>query len=164
MFIAIYEKEEKEQGFINKANEEGWLIWYCIKTLMNFRNGSKFKREYFNYIEANRPISTEIGEEPEDDSIPYNLENDYITQSMIDTVVEAMEHLGFCEQKVFELYSDNVNISQLARDTGIPRNTLVNIIFKVKQHLKNKINDRTHISYVSGLPANVREVRQLELF
>lgn len=157
MFISLFEKEEKDNGFIEKGTTEGWLIWYCIRTLMNFARGSKFKREYIDHKhEPYNSNDIEIQDE----------EYDYHYDVRLSVIMESSMHIGELEMRLFEKYADGENISDFSRKSGIPRKTLINIINKVKLHLKNKVKQHDSIN---GNPCNdihdrIQSVWQLELF
>lgn len=158
LFVSLYEKDIKECGWLDKAYHEGWILFYCVRTLMNFAKGSKFKREFIDYHESFNIENNDIIEEE------YDLALDNLTQNLIDKVKDGLIDIRFVDQKVFELYANGANISQLSRDVGIPRNTLLNIISKVKNHFKEQFYDSDYLNSLGDISPDIRNVRQLSLF
>lgn len=155
LFVAIYRRESKEEGFIERGYNEKWITWYCIRTLMNFVSGSKFQKEFI--LKKTMPIDYDSNIISEDD---YDLDKDELTEKML----KEFDQLGWMDKEIFTRYANNENISQLSIDSGIPRNTLLYIINRVKTHLKDQLHDSTNSNHNSNLPSGLREVRQLKLF
>lgn len=160
LFISLYEKEEKDNGFIEKGTNEGWLIWYCIRTLMNFTRGSKFKRDYLNYNFEPIDYDSNILNVKEEEASEINID------ARIDRLLECLEPLNNVERRIFEDYAFGENISEFSRNSGVPRKTLLNIINKVKSHLESKIitNDILNGNPTDDISDRIQSVWQLELF
>jgi len=160
LFISLYEKEEKDKGFIERGINEGWMQWYCVRTLMNFTRGSDFKRKYLNPRIDPIDFNSNVLNIKEDEASEINID------ARIDRLLECLEPLNSVERRIFEDYAFGENISEFSRKSQVPRKTLLNIINKVKSHLESKIitNDILNGNNVDDISDRVQQVWQLELF
>lgn len=130
VFIALYEREGKENGFVMRGYSEGWLTWWLVRVMLNKVNDRNFFRDYiFKQLEVHEELIV-VDDEPD-------LELMNQVQETLDAISSRFQKLYWVDKAIFEKYANNENISNLSRETGIPYRTLCRIINNVKTKLKN---------------------------
>ena len=148
VFIALYDKEEKDCGFLERGHSEGWVVWYMIRTVMNFSRGSKFHREYFT-------AHAEI-ENIEDNKIEdYDFERDEQLTAFENQVVYCFQKLHWTDREIFNVYLQGENMVEFSKKTMIPYRSLKHIIKRVKDTIKQQYHDSINSNSFDDLPARV---------
>jgi len=74
-------------------------------------------------------------------NLPDNIEKNY-KQEKLEKIDKVLDNVYWYDRKVFELYYYESNtLDSLSKKTGISRNSIFNTIDKVRQHIKEKINE-----------------------
>tara|TARA_R110000803_G_C11983035_1_gene320994 strand:+ start:2042 stop:2599 length:558 start_codon:yes stop_codon:yes gene_type:complete len=103
------------------------------------------KSRYINFIKRQNK-STYIDDMKEKEDTPYNLQWDLELQHCYDTIKNELESLSKTKQwssaKIYELYAfSDLTMEELSNKIGISKSTTFLNIKKIKEHLKNKINN-----------------------
>jgi len=155
VFIALYDKEEKEVGFLERGYSEGWVVWYMIRTVMNFSRGSKFHREYFKSHEEIDNIEDNKIEE-------YDFERDEKLTAFEQQVTDCFQNLHWTDREIFNVYLQGENMVEFSRKTMIPYRSLKHIIKRVKDTIKQQYHDSINSNSIDDLPARVCKIEQRE--
>lgn len=94
------------------------------------------------YRQKGRMHSLKDGNEPE--QFDYNYELD-ITVEAISAILEEMEgehQQLWYQSKLFRMWLDDPNFSELSRKTGIPRTSISQAIQDCREYVKQKLNER----------------------
>jgi hypothetical protein len=115
----------------------GGGVFYLVRMLITNWN-SKTSPFYTKNIK-NSTLCEEISYELEDPS-DKETEQEETKTLMYEIAKRELDQLHWYDRELFLLYIDQPNISQLARDTGIPRTSISLSINRIKSHLKSKLN------------------------
>lgn len=105
-------------------NDEEVNTYYILKTLKSI------------FIDKTRKEKQSVSIDFETEAYHIQVEDTPDYEDTHDRIVSELEKLYWFDQKVFEIVSDGVKISELSRKTTIPYYTLYNTYKKVYNHLK----------------------------
>jgi DNA-directed RNA polymerase specialized sigma24 family protein len=105
-------------------NNEEVNTYYILKTLKSI------------FIDKTRKEKQNVSIDYETEAYHIQVEDTPDYEDTHDRIVNELEKLYWFDQKVFEIVSDGVKISELSRKTTIPYYTLYNTYKKVYNHLK----------------------------
>jgi DNA-directed RNA polymerase specialized sigma subunit len=83
----------------------------------------------------------------DEEDIPYDINSDINNQELFDEIKEELKELQgtpmWSSAKIYELYTfSDKTMEELSEDIGISKSTTFLNVKKIKQHLKNKFNDK----------------------
>lgn len=105
-------------------NDDEVNTYYVLKTLKSI------------FIDKTRKNKHSVIVDYETEAYHIEVEDTPNYSETHDRIIEELEKLYWFDQKVFEIVSDGVKISELSRKTKIPYYTLYNTYKKVYNHLK----------------------------
>tara|TARA_Y100000389_G_scaffold147165_1_gene146030 strand:+ start:4170 stop:4655 length:486 start_codon:yes stop_codon:yes gene_type:complete len=105
-------------------NQQEVNTYYILKTLKSI------------FIDKTRKEKQSVSIDYETEAYHIQVEDTPDYEDTHDRIVSELEKLYWFDQKVFEIVSDGVKISELSRKTTIPYYTLYNTYKKVYNHLK----------------------------
>ena len=127
-----------EQLILNENNEAMAFISLIVRNQYYSKNSPYHKI----YRQSGRVYNDRHIPETEDE--PYDLSKDFHLE-MIEGILEEME-LDRGEQwyqaSLFRLWIQTGNVSEIHRQTNIPRQSIANAIAECKEHIKKTIKDR----------------------
>lgn len=132
----VYEND-KEKGLLKYGN----VVLKRSLTSSYSRYYYKYKKYYENI--KNKPYITTITKNKNKllSNYPELLE-DYPKWEKLESIDKALQEIYWYDSKVFQLYYYEGNtLDSLAKKTGISRNSLFSTIDKVRDILKEKLND-----------------------
>jgi RNA polymerase sigma factor (sigma-70 family) len=103
------------------------------------------KSRYINFIKRQNK-SSYVSEFEDREDKPYNLDWDLQLQQTYDTIKEELDNLSktkmWSSAKIYELYAfSDLTMEELSNKIGISKSTTFLNIKKIKQHLKDKIDN-----------------------
>jgi len=132
----VYEND-KEKGLLKYGN----VVLKRSLTSSYSRYYYKYKKYYKNI--KNKPFVNTITKNKNKSLNNYpELIEDYPKWEKLESIDKALQEIYWYDSKVFQLYYyENNTLDSLAKKTGISRNSLFTTIDKVRELLKDKLND-----------------------
>lgn len=132
LYLYLAEKKNPKLFFQDSFN-----LLYCHNFLRS-RWINLIKRE-------NKKVYPQKWRDAED--IPYDTESDKNNQELFESIKQEIKELQgthmWSSAKIYELYTfSDKTMEELSGDIGISKSTTFLNVKKIKQHLKNKFNDK----------------------
>ena len=139
MLYFIQMNQQSLRSIYEKDGEKGLLRYGAVvlkRSLTSPRSPFYYKyKKYYTHININYTTNNTYNNLQ---NLPEKIERNY-KQEQIDKV---LDDVYWYDKKVFELYYYESNtLDSLSKKTGISRNSIFNTIDKVRQHIKEKINE-----------------------
>jgi|TARA_R110000824_G_scaffold34524_9_gene109399 hypothetical protein len=119
------------------------------RSIRSFRSPFYYKyKKYYTHIDNSATNVTYVISKTGEESNPKNLYNipdelveNYKFKKLDKIDVVLGEHCNWYDKKIFEIYYSGETLDSLAKKTGISRNSLFTTIDKVRELLKEKLNE-----------------------
>ena len=130
MFLVLCEMDGQR---LIDMHKNGFLKYYLVRTMLTM-----IKSDRSTFHSKFRRVFMEIGSGFEDRPIDVDVSN----EQLHNTIDGAMKKLHWYENGVFQLYSQNRNISELSRQTQIPYRSLSKTISDTRKKIKEKMKHK----------------------
>ena len=136
LFVWLFEMDKDK---LDKIYEGGGLLWYCIRTLTLMLNSSNSRfyykyKKYYEQVDANATVSN---------LTDFSYDATTHTYKLLEKVDKIVEELYWYDKELFKLYYYQGNtLHGLAEQTGISRTSIFNTIKRVKEYIKNRLNEK----------------------
>ena len=133
MLYFIQMNQQSLRSIYEKDGEKGLLRYGAVvlkRSLTSPRSPFYYKyKKYYTHININYTTNNTFN----------NLQN---LPEKLEQIDKVLDDVYWYDKKVFELYYYESNtLDSLSKKTGISRNSIFNTIDKVRQHIKEKINE-----------------------
>lgn len=139
------------KNIYNKDGEKGLISYGAVVLRRSFTSVRSPYYYKYNVYYRNLDLQassitydiTESGETSNKKNL-YNIPNpeEYVQWQKLEQIDKALENIYWYDKKIFELYYYEGNtLSGLAKKTGISRNSLFTTIDKVREQIKNLLDD-----------------------
>lgn len=136
LYVWLFEMDKEK---LDKIYEGGGLLWYCIRTLSLMLN-SKNSRYYYKYNKYYEFIDGNL-------SVNNITDMSYMTSTstykLLEEIDNIVDELYWYDKELFKLYYYQGNtLHGLAEQTGISRTSIFNTIKRVKNYIKQRIDEK----------------------
>ncbi|QDP47744.1 MAG: hypothetical protein GOVbin2390_7 [Prokaryotic dsDNA virus sp.] len=142
MLYFIQMNQQSLRSIYEKDGEKGLLRYGAVvlkRSLTSPRSPFYYKyKKYYTHININYTTNNTYNNLQ---NLPEKIERNY-KQEKLEQIDKVLDDVYWYDKKVFELYYYESNtLDSLSKKTGISRNSIFNTIDKVRQHIKEKINE-----------------------
>ena len=142
MLYFIQMNQQSLRSIYEKDGEKGLLRYGAVvlkRSLTSPRSPFYYKyKKYYTHININYTTNNTYNNLQ---NLPEKIERNY-KQEKLEQIDKVLDNVYWYDKKVFELYYYESNtLDSLSKKTGISRNSIFNTIDKVRQHIKEKINE-----------------------
>tara|TARA_R100000664_G_C2757798_1_gene146226 strand:- start:2933 stop:3469 length:537 start_codon:yes stop_codon:yes gene_type:complete len=142
MLYFIQMNQQSLRSIYEKDGEKGLLRYGAVvlkRSLTSPRSPFYYKyKKYYTHININYTTNNTFNNLQ---NLPEKIERNY-KQEKLEQIDKVLDDVYWYDKKVFELYYYESNtLDSLSKKTGISRNSIFNTIDKVRQHIKEKINE-----------------------
>ncbi len=148
MLYFMQMNQQSLKSIYEKDGEKGLLRYGAVvlkRSLTSIRSPFYYKyKKYYTHI--NHYYTTNNTGRADNilnnlQNLPEKIERNY-NQEKLEQIDKVLDDVYWYDKKVFELYYYESNtLDSLSKKTGISRNSIFNTIDKVRQHIKEKINE-----------------------
>ena len=142
MLYFMQMNQQSLKSIYEKDGERGLLRYGAVvlkRALTSPRSPFYYKyRKYYTHINSYYTTNNTLNNLQ---NLPEKIERNY-KQEKLEQIDKVLDDVYWYDKKVFELYYYESNtLDSLSKKTGISRNSIFNTIDKVRQHIKEKINE-----------------------
>lgn len=143
LFLYLMQMNQQSlRSIYEKDGEKGLLRYGAVvlkRSLTSPRSPFYYKyKKYYTHININYTTNNTFNNLQ---NLPEKIERNY-SQEKLEQIDKVLDDVYWYDKKVFELYYYESNtLDSLSKKTGISRNSIFNTIDKVRQHIKEKINE-----------------------
>ena len=143
LFLYLMQMNQQSlKSIYEKDGEKGLLRYGAVvlkRSLTSPRSPFYYKyKKYYTHINSNYTTNNTFNNLQ---NLPEKIERNY-NQEKLEQIDKVLDDVYWYDKKVFELYYYESNtLDSLSKKTGISRNSIFNTIDKVRQHIKEKINE-----------------------
>lgn len=142
MLYFMQMNQQSLRSIYEKDGEKGLLRYGAVvlkRSLISPRSPFYYKyKKYYTHININYTTNNTFNNLQ---NLPEKIERNY-SQEKLEQIDKVLDDVYWYDKKVFELYYYESNtLDSLSKKTGISRNSIFNTIDKVRQHIKEKINE-----------------------
>ena len=142
MLYFMQMNQQSLKSIYEKDGEKGLLKYGAVvlkRSLTSPRSPFYYKyKKYYTHININYTTNNTFNNLQ---NLPEKIERNY-KQEKLEQIDKVLDDVYWYDKKVFELYYYESNtLDSLSKKTGISRNSIFNTIDKVRQHIKEKINE-----------------------
>ena len=143
LFLYLMQMNQQSlKSIYEKDGEKGLLRYGAVvlkRSLTSPRSPFYYKyKKYYTHININYTTNNTFNNLQ---NLPEKIERNY-KQEKLEQIDKVLDDVYWYDKKVFELYYYESNtLDSLSKKTGISRNSIFNTIDKVRQHIKEKINE-----------------------
>ena len=142
MLYFMQMNQQSLKSIYEKDGERGLLRYGAVvlkRALTSPRSPFYYKyRKYYTHINSYYTTNNTLNNLQ---NLPEKIERNY-NQEKLEQIDKVLDDVYWYDKKVFELYYYESNtLDSLSKKTGISRNSIFNTIDKVRQHIKEKINE-----------------------
>lgn len=128
VFLKVYEKLDK---FENYSSFGGWLRILAKNTAIDYLRTIKMKNESVDSEESNIQLPASY----------TDAETDCVNKMTYDYIISLISTLPPSYRKVCRLfYIENMTVSQISEETGIPSGTIKSDLFRMRKIFKKHLN------------------------
>jgi|TARA_R100000084_G_scaffold63059_2_gene27287 RNA polymerase sigma factor (sigma-70 family) len=142
MLYFMQMNQQNLKSIYEKDGEKGLLKYGAVvlkRSLTSPRSPFYYKyKKYYTHININYTTNNTFNNLQ---NLPEKIERNY-SQEKLEQIDKVLDNVYWYDKKIFELYYYESNtLDSLSKKTGISRNSIFNTIDKVRQHIKEKINE-----------------------
>ena len=142
MLYFMQMNQQSLRSIYEKDGEKGLLKYGAVvlkRSLTSPRSPFYYKyKKYYTHININYTTNNTFNNLQ---NLPEKIERNY-SQEKLEQIDKVLDNVYWYDKKIFELYYYESNtLDSLSKKTGISRNSIFNTIDKVRQHIKEKINE-----------------------
>tara|TARA_R100001594_G_scaffold17746_2_gene35884 strand:+ start:1523 stop:2062 length:540 start_codon:yes stop_codon:yes gene_type:complete len=142
LYFMTHMNQKTLKDIYEKDGERGLLKYGAVvlkRALTSPRSPFYYKyKKYYTHINSYYTTNNTLNNLQ---NLPEKIEPNY-QQEKLEQIDKILDNVYWYDKKVFELYYYESNtLDSLSKKTGISRNSIFNTIDKVRQHIKEKIDE-----------------------